>query len=195
MSQLRDDRTVRYHEEIELRSIPCKWLVSVMWSERWNFRWWNSRWSQVQLKDHQNARALLELMRKDRAFDYRSFEWHHWLNVCWSLRYYVRLWSNVDRLVSLVCSMVGRRSVARSPSPSKRAHTNHIKDFSHTCHPYRENFEDIPSAWIILSSHPVSIEILAEAMCDFTGESIVFPVGRIETKDSFPLQIETFLEY
>jgi hypothetical protein len=35
---------------------------------------------------------------------------------------------------------------------------------------------------------------MTEAMCDFTGESIVFPIGRIETKDSFALQIETSLE-
>lgn len=91
--------------------------------------------------------------------------------------------------------MVGRKSVARFPSPSRRARTDQIKDFSHTCNSYRENFEDIPSAWIILSSHPVSIEIMTEAMCDFTGESIVFPIGRIETKNTFSLQIETSLEY
>ena len=66
-------------------------------------------------------------MKTNRALNYRSFEWLHWLDVCWSLRYSVQLWSNADMLVSLVYSVVERRSVARSPWPSKSICINEEK--------------------------------------------------------------------
>ena len=63
MSLPRAGRIVRYHEETELRSTPCKWRVSAMWSGYFHFRWWSSRWSQVPLKGDWVSRQWRPIVR------------------------------------------------------------------------------------------------------------------------------------